>query len=232
MTENPRPRDEAELVELIRSVDASAPPQLHERVEAMVADRQRGGARRGAGAWRVPTLRLRLGAAATGLAAVVAALALALSGSGGGGGLGLAQAAAVTLRAPTMAAPAESSAERTQLTAAVEGISFPYWSERFGWHAAGSRVDRLDGRTLRTVFYSDGHGHTVGYAIVSGTHAPTVGGGSVAWRAGTAYRLHRVDGAEVVSWTRAGHLCVVSGRGVDGRTLLTLASWDEQPRTS
>jgi hypothetical protein len=36
-----------------------------------------------------------------------------------------------------------------------------------------------------------------------------------------------VNGAAVVSWLRKGHLCIVSGRGVDGATLLALASWDE-----
>jgi hypothetical protein len=226
MTDDPRPRDEAELIELIRSVEVTAPARLHERVEEMVAASGRGRAE------RTSRPRLRLGAAAAGVAAVIVALTLALSGSSKTGGPGLAQAAAVTLQAPTMPAPGESSRERTQLTAAVEGISFPYWDERFGWQAAGARVDRVDGRTLRTVFYRDGQGRTVGYAIVAGTHAPAVSGGSVAWRAGTAYRLHRVDGAEVVSWTRDGRLCVVSGRGVGAGTLLTLASWDEQPRSS
>jgi hypothetical protein len=31
----------------------------------------------------------------------------------------------------------------------------------------------------------------------------------------------------VVTWLRGGHLCVVSGRGVDRATLLHLASWTD-----
>lgn len=228
MTENPRPRNEDELVELIRSIDVPAPQQLHERVAAMTAGRER----RRAGAPHASGLRLRLGAAATAVAAVAAALALALSGSGGST-LSLEQASAVALRPATIAAPGESSSDHAQLAAAVDGISFPYWGERFGWRSAGARVDRVAGRTVKTVFYTDGKGRTVGYAIVAGKPAPSVGGsGHVVWRSGTAYRLTSARGVQVVTWKRDGHLCVVAGRGVDSATLLTLASWDDQPRTT
>jgi len=226
MTDDPRPDTEAELVERIRSIDAAAPRHLHERIEAMAAGRERD---RAAGKPAPGGLRLRLGAAATAVAAVAAALALALAGSGGAE-LGLGQASAVTLRPATISAPGESRSDRRQLTAAVDGISFPYWGERFGWRATGARVDILRGRTVRTVFYTDGRGRTVGYAIVAGTDPPTVtGGGEVHRRSGTVYRLGRVNGVGVVTWKRSGHLCVVAGRGVDGATLLALASWNDQP---
>jgi hypothetical protein len=51
-------------------------------------------------------------------------------------------------------------------------------------------------------------------------------------RWGVSYRVLSQDGATVVSWQRAGHLCVVSGRGVNARTLLSLASWDSERRHS
>ena len=47
------------------------------------------------------------------------------------------------------------------------------------------------------------------------------------WRGGTPYRLLAENGVPVVSWLRDGHLCVISGRGVNGATLLRLASWDD-----
>src|SRR5258708_9163180 len=101
MTDSPRPRDEAELIERIRSIDVGAPRQLHERVEAMVAghDRRSGGA-------PAPLAgpRLRLRAPPTALAAAATALALALSGSGGAG-LSLPPASPPTLRPPTLPAP-------------------------------------------------------------------------------------------------------------------------------
>jgi hypothetical protein len=229
MTDTPRPRDEAELVEQIRSIDVGAPPQLHERIEAMVAghDRRRGGAPAPLG-----RLRLRLGAAATAVAAAAAALALALSGSGGAA-LSLAQASAVTLRPATLPAPRESRSHRDQLTAGVDGITFPYWKDHFGWRSTGARVDTLHGRSVTTVFYSDRQGRKVGYAIVAGAHPPALaGGGTVRWRSGTPYRLDRVGGVEVVTWKRDGRLCVIAGRGVDDATLLALASWDEQPQAA
>jgi hypothetical protein len=57
-------------------------------------------------------------------------------------------------------------------------------------------------------------------------------GGVVSMRDGTPYRLLTVNGRAVVSWLRQGHLCVVSGHGVDGATLLRLASWDEHRPTA
>lgn len=223
-----RPQSESELVEMIRSVDVRAPQELHERVQAMATERSqahRGGLRAGF------AVRWRLGTAATALAVIAVVLVIALAGSGGGG-LGLREASAVTLAPATMPAPAESRHDRSQLTANVDGIAFPYWTERFGWRSTGARVDRVGGRTIRTVFYIDGSGRRVGYAIVAGTPAPKIATGAVRWRAGTPYRLTRVNGAEVVAWKRDGHLCVVSGRGVNGATLLTLASWDDRATTA
>jgi len=62
------------------------------------------------------------------------------------------------------------------------------------------------------------------YAIVSGT-PPQVGGGRVIDRGGTSYRLLVAHGTNVVTWLRAGRLCVMSGHGVGDGTLLALASW-------
>jgi hypothetical protein len=217
----PRPREESELIELLHSIDAEAPPRLHQQVRSMVEERPRRRAPLTGG------LGLRLGLGGAAVAGAVVALAIAL-GSSGAGGLSLTEASAVTLRAATLPPPAESRRDRAQLTASVDGIAFPYWGERFGWRQDGSRVDRIGGRTIETVFYGDGRGHRVGYAIVAGTPAPAIAAGSSSWRGGTRYRLARIGGVEVITWTRSGRLCVVSGRGVAPATLLTLASWGER----
>jgi hypothetical protein len=214
--------NESELIEFIRSIDEPAPERLHRRSEALIARHAQAGSGRRA-------LRLRLGAA-TALASAVALVAvLVLSASpGGSSSLSLQSATALTLRPATSGAPADSPSRRTRLTAAVDGVSFPYWSKRFGWRATGSRSDRLGGRTVRTVFYSDNRGQRIGYAIVAGTPAPRISAGHRSWRAGTPYSLSVVNGARVVTWLRAGHLCVVAGRGVSNATLLRLASWDDR----
>ena len=114
------------------------------------------------------------------------------------------------------------------LAAAVQGVAFPYWEERFGWRATGARSDHVNGRAVTTVFYADRHGRQIGYAIVHGTPAPKQDRGGIALRGGTRYRVLQLHGATVVSWLRDGHLCVLAARGVDGATLLALASWQER----
>jgi hypothetical protein len=226
---NPRaPRSEDELLELVRSIDERAPAHLHERIQAMAAEAA--APRRRAFGGGV-SKRWRLGWAATAVAAILAALVLALAG-GGGAGPSLGEASALALRAPDMPAPTESVAAREQLNAAVDGIPFPYWKDRFGWQTSGQREDNLYGRKIRTVYYSNAAGLRIGYAIVAGRPAPGIGAGAVHWRNGTPYKLTSEHGAPVVTWTRDGHLCIVSGRGVPASTLLALASWDERSRVA
>jgi hypothetical protein len=230
MTERP-PHTESELVEFVRSIDVRAPDSLHQRVESLVAERPRIArprslSERSSGAGRASIGR-RL-AAAGAMAAVVAVALAVILGGGRAPGLSLRQASALTLRPATVAAPVASHNNRVQLAAAVDGVSFPYWEEHFGWRAAGARTDRIGGRAITTVFYTDGRGRRVGYAIVGGTPAPSIRGGVVAWRDQMPYRLLTENGAPVVSWLRHGHLCVVSGRDVAGATLLALASWGDR----
>lgn len=230
MTEhNPGPpRTEAELVELVRSIDEAAPAHLHERIQAMAAEasapRARAFGRGLAPGWR-------RGWAATAVAAIVAAIALAFIG-GAGSGPTLGEASALALRAPSMPAPAENGHDRALVNAAVDGVSFPYWNGQFGWRASGQREDNLYGRKIRTVFYTNSQGLRIGYAIVAGRPAPGIGAGAAHWRHGTRYQLTHEHGAPVVTWLRDGHLCIVSGRGVRASTLLALASWDDRATLS
>jgi hypothetical protein len=222
---------ESELVEFLRSIDVRAPEELHRRIQALVVERSTQHRRpspraRLSGGW--PSLGLRLGGGVA-LAAGTAVVLLLLSSSGAGSPpLTMREASALTLRGATMAAPGESSANHNQLATAVDGVAFPYWGERFGWRSSGQRVDRVGGRAVTTVFYTSAGGRRIGYAIVAGTPPPRVSGGTIAWRGGTAYKLMRENGAQVVTWVRDGHMCVVSGRGVDSAMLVKLASWDER----
>ena len=176
--------------------------------------------------WAMPAGRLAVAGAAA-LAAVGAVLAVALPGGEGGSALTPNAAAALALSPATLPAPRESASNRSELTASVGGVAFPYWKERFGWRGSGARGDRLGGRAVTTVFYSNPSGQRVGYAIVAGP-APASGGGTVVERWGVSYRLSARDGANVIVWRRGGHLCVMAGRGVSPRTLLALASWGSE----
>jgi hypothetical protein len=159
-------------------------------------------------------------------AAIAGALVAGLTGAGSPD-LSVHQASALTFREPTGPAPKHSRSDRDALAVAVNGVAFPYWEDKFGWRAVGTRTDRVAGRQVTTVFYSDRSGARIGYAIASGAKPPRIHEGMVARRGGTHYWLLNVNGAPVVTWLRAGHLCVVSGRGVDGATLLRLASWND-----
>jgi hypothetical protein len=218
-----RPTTEAELTELVRSIDVRAPDSLHRRVQDMVADRERSRGARGPGARRRIGGRLALAGA---IAAAVAVLAIVLVSGGGSGPTApsLSEAAKLTLAPATSPPPPESSTHRAQLAANVEGVHFPYWEGGLGWRSTGSRVDNVHGRRIATVFYGDGAGRQIGYTIVSGP-APKVSGGTTARRNGIPYTLHDERGVAVVTWLRSGHLCVVSGRRVNSATLLRLASW-------
>jgi hypothetical protein len=239
MSERPTDIDSRQqrVAELLRSFDAPAPERLHRQGESLVAA-PAGRGRRGhaasadrGSASRAPHRRpfSTVGFAAAGVAAIaVVAIAIAVAFGGGSHTLSLRQAAAPTLRAATLPAPVESKANHAELTAAVGGVRFPYWGERFGWHSSGTRSDRIDGRAVTTVFYTDAAGRRIGYAILAGTPAPRVDGGTVAWNGGVPYRLLSENGTAVVTWQRDGHLCVVSGRGVSGATLLKLASWSDR----
>jgi hypothetical protein len=205
--------EQRRAVELTAAVEVRAPAPLHRQVEAMLAPARR----------RRTSRRIGFAAAATGALAATAAIAVGLSG-GGSSGLSVQQAATLTLSPATGAAPVEDRARRAQLAATVGGVPFPYWKERFGWRSSGTRTDRIAGRSVTTVFYSNADGQRIGYAIASG-RAPTTHGGMVVRRWGVSYRVLSQDGAAVVTWQRGGHLCVVAGRGVSAQTLLSLASW-------
>jgi hypothetical protein len=234
---DPRPTTEAELIEQIRSIDVPAPESLHRQVEAMIAGEKhagaspRAGSRHGGREGRAFGFGPRL-AAGGAFAAVLIALAIVVGLSGGSSTLNVRDASKATVRAASSGPPPESRSNRRELAAAVDGVSFPYWGAHFGWRATGSRTDRVDGRTITTIFYANRRGQRVGYAIAAGTSPAQMSGGVVSMRDGTPYRLLTVNGRAVVSWLRQGHLCVVSGHGVDGATLLRLASWDEHRPTA
>jgi hypothetical protein len=226
--------EQRRIAELLRSFEAPAPESLHRQVESLVATHLDPPRRRRFAA-RVARSRFSpLGSIAVAMVVVVAVVAVALAGLGRGGPttLSMRQAVAPTLRAATLPAPPESSAHHAQLAAAVDGVKFPYWEDRFGWRSTGMRTDRIDGRTVTTVFYADGLGRRIGYAILAGTPAPRAGGGVIAWHAGVSYRLLTENGASVVTWLRDGHLCVLSGHDVSSATLLRLASWSDNDATA
>ncbi len=181
MSERP-PQTESELVDFMRSIDVRAPESLHRSVDSLIAESP---PRRRPVSLRSFSPRQRLAAGAFAAALVAITLALSLGGSTSST-LSLRRASALTLTEATASAPAQSRSNPSQLAAAVDGVSFPYWEDRFGWRSTGSRTDHVGARAVTTVFYVTGHGRRVGYAIVAGSPAPAIHGGVIAWRRGVA----------------------------------------------
>ena len=137
------------------------------------------------------------------LAAVLAAAVLLVAG----GGPSVQDIAVAALRPPTAPVPAG-------------GTGQPYAG---AWQPVGVRVDRVGGRTSRTVVYRKG---PVGahYAILDGRPIDLPDGR----RVGRFVTL-RDHGAAIVAWQQDGHTCVLVSRLAGEDQLLSFAktAWAE-----
>jgi hypothetical protein len=160
------------------------------------------------------------GLAAATLAALVAlVVTVALPG---GTAPSVAAVARLGMLAPVAPAPASAG---TTLHAEQAGLPFPDWGRRFGWHAAGTRTDRIADRDTRTVFYAH-MGHLIGYTIVDGPPLDVPDGARRVRRDGTTIALYRDrDGRDVAVFERGGHTCVLAGHVLHRDTLVKLAAW-------
>ncbi|HEX3874417.1 MAG TPA: hypothetical protein VHW26_09755 [Solirubrobacteraceae bacterium] len=138
----------------------------------------------------------------------------------------VARAAQLASLGPTGGAPTPDAAHPGSLSDAVGGIRYPYWQDAFGFTASGTRTDRLDGRTVMTVYYTSAANQRTGYTIVSGAALPQPAGATVLRRDGTDFLSQRDGSRTVLTWRRDGHTCILSTTsGVSVGRLLALASW-------
>jgi hypothetical protein len=193
--------------------ETMAPLALRERIEA---DRQRAPKRsRGR-----PGLLLPAG----GLVAA-AALALVLVLGGPNAPTVLATASLAT-GGPVLPAPAEDESNMTVLKASMQGVPFPYWGGSFRWEAVGARDDKIEDRSAKTVFYDNPKGVRAAYTILGGDTIDAPSGSYKKTRSGIELSITQDKGRRIVTWTRAGHTCVLSAPlAVPEEKLLELASW-------
>ena len=193
-----------------------APSGLRDRIEA---ERVRA-------APRARRRRIGLTGGAVGaVAAVVLMLVLVLPG-GTPGAPSISEAVALGALRATGPAPSVDAASPALLRASIGGIPFPNWGPKFAWRASGSRSDRVSGRSTRTIYYRGRNGSSIAYTIIDGRR--------LAWPAHWTqmnYEGQRFDtsltksGRIVLTWRRAGHTCVLSGRNVPLSVMLDLAAW-------
>jgi hypothetical protein len=224
-------REQEQALKLVAATgEIAAPASLRVSVQELTDETTRGRPRRARTAERrrVAVWRPRASIALVALAAVVVAIvSIALHG---GSAPTVDRTAHLALAAAIDKAPATDVADRDLLSlraTGAAGIPFPSYLRSSGWRASGARRDTLDGRHVTTVFYTSG-GARVGYSIVSGTALAMPRGFTVRGPTGVPYVLTSSDGAQLITWRRDGHTCVIAGRSVGRGTLLALAAADEQ----
>jgi hypothetical protein len=208
--------EQERAVALIRSAQVTAPDSLRQRVDAMIDPVPERRVRRRRAWMLAPTV---------GLAAAVIVVVLLISG--GSSGPTVPQTARLGLAAATLPTPPPSTSDRDLLALRVDDIPFPNYVRSVGWEATGARRDQLHGRHVTTVFYVGQNGRRAGYSIVSGAPLP-VPNGTSQWRDGVRYTLARDGSAQIITWRRDGHSCVIAGRSVSNQTLLSLAAADQK----
>jgi hypothetical protein len=208
-------RERRAVAALASARSERAPERVRARIDAERRRRSRG---------PIPRLGVVWGtAAAAALAAAALAVALLLP-AGTPGAPSVSQAASLALRGSAMGAPRPGGAvPGATLNRDVQDVYFPNWEYRFGWWAAGQRVDKLGGRTAVTVYYAR-HGQRLAYTIIDAP-ALRLPSAAASWLNGTRLQTFRMGERVVVTWRRAGHTCVLSGVGVSPQELWRLAAW-------
>jgi hypothetical protein len=198
--------------------ETMAPLALRERIEA---DRAR--AAKGAGAKRSRGLLGKLLPAGALVAAAVVALVLVLGGSSAPS---VVATASLATRGPVLPAPAEDRSNKAVLKASMEGVPFPYWGDSFRWKAVGARDDKIEDRSAKTVYYENSKGVRAAYTILGGDKIKAAPDSRKQTYSGIVLWISRDHGRRIVTWTRAGHTCVLSAPlAVPQQKLLDLASW-------
>jgi hypothetical protein len=179
--------------------------------------------RRVEGTRRARSGRRLLAAGGLAAAGAVAAIAVVLVLPEGAGGPTAAEAALFGGRPATASPP--PATRSTLLRRAVDGVSFPNLAAAFGWRPTGLRIDALDGRRIVTVFYEKA-GRRIAYTIVPGGHLPNPVGAQRLRVGALELAAFRAGKRLVVDVIREGHTCLLSGVGVERRTLAALAAWN------
>ena len=212
------PADEThdELGAMIRATAArvEAPASLRAEVHRLTAGRRR----------RAPRVRAGFAIAGASVAALAVVVVMALGGSSTGGP-SLADAAVAALQPTSGPAPAVNASQPAVLQTSIDGIAFPLWQHRFNLRATGARDDKVEGRRALTVGYVGRGGQRVGYTILAAPPLDVPGSARHVSHDGTDFAVWHRAGANVVTWRRAGHTCVLASRTMSAEQLLRLAAW-------
>jgi hypothetical protein len=217
MSEHVMPERHRRAVEALRHGGPATPEGLRLRLENL---EPRSPELRPARPRGVP----RLLAPAAGVAALIVVAVVVVLSLGGPAGPSVVQASELAQLPSTEPAPARDAGNPALLDRGLEGVTFPDWSEKFGWHANGARTDRLDGRRAETVFYTH-HGHRIGYTVISGKPLEIPDDAQIVRRNGLEMYRYMDGDRTVLTFERGGVTCILAGHVVHATTPLKLASW-------
>jgi hypothetical protein len=140
------------------------------------------------------------------------------------GGPSVEQAAALASRVATEQTPPAVAGHPELLQRDVDGVAFPEWGPKFGWHASGARTDEIAGRRAVTVFYRHME-HRIGYTIVSGPPLEVPANAHRMRVNGVDLAIYHDGERTVTVFERGGHTCVLAGHVIHHDTMPKLASW-------
>jgi hypothetical protein len=167
--------------------------------------------------------RLAWPAPAAAAAALLVAAVLVLPGLLAGAP-SVEQVAALDARVATEPTPPSVAGRPELLARDVDGVSFPDWGEKFGWHASGARTDKIAGRRAVTVFYRH-MDHRIGYTIVSGKPLEVPANAQRMRVNGVDLAMYHDGERTVTVFERGGHTCILAGHVIHHDTMPKLASW-------
>jgi hypothetical protein len=214
---------------LLGSAGPATPPSLKTRIDALERSQREGRSRRAATiAPRTGWRRVRWAAVPVIAAAIVAALAFAPRSSA---------PVAATRVADVWRLPATDSAihpstrNPAELDVAFHGTPYPAYHDREGWHAAGSRMDEIDGKPAYTVFYETGI-RRAAYTVVAGTQVSIPPSASRFVTGGVSLAEFRDGYRWIVVFRNRSNSCVLTAAAPGEREwLVKLAVW-RRGRTS
>jgi hypothetical protein len=171
-----------------------------------------------------------IGASAAVLAAVVlvATMIIGLSSGALSARPTAAQVTAVWTLPATRRVKADP-ADPTRLDISYDGIAYPNYHDREGWHPVAARYDRIDGLATATVFYQTGR-RRAAYTVVHATGLAVPAEATRLRVAGLSLMEFRSGDRWIVTFRRGGNTCVLTAAAPrERRWLIALATWHGGP---
>ena len=212
------------VARLLSSAGPVTPPALRARLDAL--EHRAGKTRDAEPARRLLTDRRRAVAvsALSGCVAIAAAVVLA-TGALSPGSLQATRVAEVWTSPATSDMVQANPTDPGELAVSFHRTAFPAYRDSEGWHAVGSRSDRIDGKAIFTVFYATGT-RRAAYTVVAGTRVSVPSTAEHLVAGGLSLAEFRAGNRWIIVFRDHGNTCVLTAAAPREKTwLVKLAVW-------